>query len=446
MRSVFLGSALFGACLVYSTSVGPTAECIQERQVPKGSDRYIVLFHSPENGPAVATPDSADRSEVKRYLMGVAMRSQSSLLMERATLFAGRSLESNWLANALIFEMSPQEAREIEARPEVKQVFKDPRIRLDPIVASQVSTSAPGDSEESTWGLKAMGVLQARENHAVDGSGVVVGLLDTGFEETHPALQGKLLAWKDVVDNKQGPAYDDNGHGTHCAGTIAGSAGANGMEIGVAPGAKFVAGKIFNKHGYTSGSVILAGMQWVVDPDGKPGTGDEPRLVSNSWGSNGVTEVFLSAVESWKRLGILPVFAAGNAGPRAGTVGSPGAYPDAFTVGASTVDTQIASFSSRGPVVWRGKRIIKPDVVAPGRDVTSAFPGGGYRSLSGTSMATPHVAGLAALLYQKKPDLDLEDIRYVLEETAVQHGEGEKNSDWGRGLVDADAALNLVSK
>jgi subtilisin family serine protease len=373
-----------------------------------------------------------------------ATRSQAGFLASLGVTLVGRDLRQLWLINALVLDASPEEVEELRAWPEVERVEEDEVVSLDPVIGGTGSRiQAPGDTEQATWGLLAMRVLEAREKFLVDGSGVVVGLLDTGFDPGHPDLAGKLLRFRDLVSNKGG-AYDDNGHGTHCAGTISGGI-ASGRAIGVAPGVKIVAGKIFNKNGFTSTSVILEGMQWVVDPDGKPGSGDEPRLVSNSWGGPPGSDLFRRATQSWSKLGIFPVFAAGNAGPRPGSIGSPGGYPESFAVGATTVETQMAQFSSRGPARYDGQERLKPDVSAPGRDVTSAVPGGGYRALSGTSMACPHVSGLVALLLQKKPDLDNADLRYVLEETAVQHGEGVKNNDWGSGLVDATAALELVT-
>ena len=411
---------------------------------PAARSRHVVFLRAPAAQPGALARLAGDRAAVQRRMMADAGRVQSRFLTTQAPGLMTRRVEANWLANALVLELTADEAATLGSHPDVRRVLPDARIDLDDPEAEAPGSLAEGDDSEATWGLHAIGVLPARARHQVDGSGVLVGIRDTGYEETHPALAGKLESFRDFIDGRV-EAYDDNGHGTHCAGTIGGAPHESGMQIGVAPAVRFVAGKIFNRSGFTQVSVILAGMQWVADPDGTPGTGDEPRLVSNSWGGPPGRDIFHEAVLGWERLGVLPVFAAGNAGPRPGSVGVPGGYPEAFAVGATTVETQVAPFSSRGPSRWKGQELIKPDVAAPGHLVTSAFPGGGYRALSGTSMATPHVAGVVALLLQKKPTLDASDLRYVLEETAVQHGPGEKNMDWGSGLIDVGAALDLVA-
>lgn len=415
-----------------------------EAEAPTARQRHLVFLRAPADQPAALAALAGDRAALQRRMMADAGRMQARFLTTQAPGLLARRGEANWLANALVLELTSDEAATLASHPDVRRVLPDARIQLDDPRAEPLGALAEGDDGEATWGLHAIRALSAREKHGVDGSGVLVGILDTGYEESHPALKGKLASFRDFINGRV-EAYDDNGHGTHCAGTIGGAPHESGMQIGVAPGVRFAAGKIFNRSGFTQISVILAGMQWVVDPDGSPGTGDEPRLVSNSWGGPPGRDIFHEAVLGWERLGVLPVFAAGNAGPRPGSVGVPGGYPESFAVGATTVETQVAPFSSRGPSRWKGQELIKPDVAAPGHHVTSAFPGGGYRALSGTSMATPHVAGVVALLLQKKPDLDASDLRYVLEETAVQHGPGEKNMDWGSGLVDVEAALDVVT-
>lgn len=413
-------------------------------EAPAARQRHVVFLRGPADQSAALASLSGDRAAIQRRMMADAGRTQARFLTTQAPGLLTRRVEANWLANALVMELTASEADTLASHPDVRRVLPDARISLDDPRAEPPGALVQGDDGEATWGLHAIRALPARLAHQVDGTGVLVGILDTGFEESHPALAGKLASFRDFISGRV-EAYDDNGHGTHCAGTIGGAPHESGMQIGVAPGVRFAAGKIFNRSGFTQISVILAGMQWVVDPDGSPGTGDEPRLVSNSWGGPPGRDIFHEAVLGWERLGVLPVFAAGNNGPRPGSVGVPGGYPEAFAVGATTVDTQVAPFSSRGPSHWQGAELVKPDVAAPGHQVTSAFPGGGYRALSGTSMATPHVAGVVALLLQKKPGLDAGDLRWVLEETAVQHGDGEKNMDWGSGLVDVQAALDLVS-
>ncbi len=171
-------------------------------------------------------------------------------------------------------------------------------------------------------------------------------------------------------------------------------------------------------------------------PGGDPALA--PDVINNSWGSNvSGDDRYRLDLKALRTAGILPVFAAGNDGPGAGTVDSPGSYPEALAVGAVDADKIVASFSGRGPSPW-GE--IKPELVAPGTNVHSAFPGGAYAEGTGTSMAAPHVAGLAALLLQASPDLTPDQIEQLLMATAEPLGASAPNNATGRGLVNAYAA------
>jgi subtilisin family serine protease len=145
----------------------------------------------------------------------------------------------------------------------------------------------------------------------------------------------------------------------------------------------------------------------MLAPGGDPSKA--PDVVNNSWGSNATNSTeFLADVRAWVAAGIFPAFANGNNGPAAGTVGSPGSFPESFGVGATDINDQIASFSSRGPAIWDGVTYVKPQISAPGHQIYSAWPrqlGLDYNTISGTSMATPHLTGVVALLLSAQPDL-----------------------------------------
>lgn len=350
----------------------------------------------------------------------------------------GTPAKSNWLANCIIMDATDEQIEFIKQRDDVKFVEENKLIELvEPVETNKPSEGTPRwkDNDKATWGLQACRALDAQREFDVYGIGVKVGVLDTGIDQVHPDLRGKVIDFKDCVQNKR-DSYDDNGHGTHCAGTIGGSVNDGSMEIGVAPGVELVAGKILSAQGMGYVEWILDGMQWIAT------TG--VRLVSNSWGAGPGSRIFEDAIKGWLALDILPVFAAGNAGPRPRSVGTPGGLLDAFAVGATTSEDDIAEFSSRGPVTWDGKDFVKPDVSAPGHKVTSCLPGGGYWTISGTSMATPHVAGLAALLYEKNEDLTVEEVVNIIEASAVKFGDSEKDNDFGYGRIDCLAALGLV--
>jgi uncharacterized repeat protein (TIGR01451 family) len=213
-------------------------------------------------------------------------------------------------------------------------------------------------------------------------------------------------------------------------GTIVGSNG-----LGVAPGAQWIAAKAFDNTGGAQASWLHSAFQWMLAPNGNPALA--PRIVNNSWGSSiGASTEFQPDVQALLNTGIFPVFSAGNSGPDASTIGAPGSLDISFSVGATDILDEVALFSSRGPSPWQK---IKPEVVAPGKDILSALPGGAYGQLSGTSMAAPHVAGLAALMLQAAPSLanNLSTLANVLTSTAVRLGDPVPNNNYGWGRVDA---------
>ncbi|WP_037888732.1 S8 family peptidase [Streptomyces sp. NRRL S-87] len=231
------------------------------------------------------------------------------------------------------------------------------------------------------------------------GKGVKVAVLDSGVDQTHPDLRGVEVAEKNFTDSPD--AKDRYGHGTHVASTLAGSgARSGGRYKGVAPGARLLDGKVLGDDGFGSQSGIAAGMQWAVDQGA--------RIVNMSIVADDGPEVD-PMEEAVARLSgkALFVVCAGNEGDKPGTITSPGSAPAALTVGAVDKQDRLADFSSRGPTATG---LSKPDITAPGVDIVAAKTtqggepaGNGYTTMSGTSMATPHVAGAAALLLQQHP-------------------------------------------
>lgn len=194
----------------------------------------------------------------------------------------------------------------------------------------------------------------------------------------------------------------------------------------------------------------------MLDPDGDPNTDDGADVVNNSWGTIVSTSPTMipewrDVINAWIAAKIFPAFAIGNQGPNPRTTSSPGDYPMAFGVGATDINDRIADFSSRGPVFWEGiGDIIKPDVSAPGVDVLSSVPGGGYERWDGTSMACPHVAGTVALMIslaiknRRYDEIDVDFLKQALEGTAVDLGAPGKDNDYGSGRIDALEALRKI--
>ncbi len=273
------------------------------------------------------------------------------------------------------------------------------------------------------------------------GSGVTVAVLDTGVDASHPDLAGKVVAEQNFTEDLN-PA-DTVGHGTHVASIIAGTGAASGGKyVGVAPDAKLYDGKVCADEG-CSESAILAGMQWAAaDVHAKVanlslGGGDSPDIDPLEQAVNDLTA----------RYGTLFVIAAGNAGPGDGTVSSPGSADAALTVGAVDKSDRLAPFSSRGPRV--GDDAMKPDLTAPGVDIVAANAtgtqlgdpvGDQYVSLSGTSMATPHVTGSVALLVQEHPQWTPERYKDTLM-AAARPDPAQTGYQQGAGRVDVGRAV-----
>ncbi|MBI4869756.1 MAG: S8 family serine peptidase [Candidatus Wallbacteria bacterium] len=447
LASVVISSFLLSSTLFAAAAIDPKVQSALDKAGPGDSVKVIVLFKDAPNfnidSPAAEGPEARQRLE--ESLRANAHEAQKDFGVFAASDKSIRNVKHFWLVNAVSCVATPEAIEKIAAREDIKAIVPNEIIRLEPTregpLPKEVLHPRKGDVT-FTYGLKKLKIPELRQVYGLDGQGVTVGLIDTGVDFEHPDLKGKMVTWKDFVNNKPAP-YDDQGHGTHCAGTIAGSA-TSGLAIGVAPGAKITAAKAFSSSGSAETDWLLGAMQWMTDPDGNPATNDAPPIVSNSWGGGPGRTVFLDATKNWVRLGIFPNFAAGNSGPGAGSVGTPGGFLESFAIGATTSSDSIADFSSRGPVTWDGKQYTKPDVSAPGHDVTSAKPGGGYRNLSGTSMATPHVSGLIALMLQASPGMAINQMRELLESTSDDLGTAGKDNTFGSGRVNALAAAQIA--
>jgi serine protease AprX len=232
---------------------------------------------------------------------------------------------------------------------------------------------------------------------------------------------------------------DDNGHGSHCAGTIAGT------TYGVAPEAQILAVKVLSGSGSGSWQSVADGVQFVADY--KDAKGKRVDVASMSLGGGApIQAVLRTAFDNAVKLGVIFAIAAGNSGPSAKTIGTPGDQKDIVSVGATDINDNIASFSSRGPVVAYGDSYIKPDISAPGVNITSCWKGSATASntISGTSMATPHVAGLMALIMQAKTGLKFEQMKSILETTALDLGAAGLDTSFGWGRVQADKAVETA--
>ena len=280
------------------------------------------------------------------------------------------------------------------------------------------------------------GIPMIWEDTGYTGEGSVVSIIDTGIDSDHVGLDdldddnstndSKVIAFYDAVNNPDKTngteikAYDDQGHGTHCAGITAGTGAPDFVNIGVAPQAQLVGVKVLDEGGSGSFATVMAGMEWTVDKRHDFNI----RAASMSLGGFGLIEWTSSEEESVNRManemvrsGVALFIAAGNSAISA-QIGTPGSAEDVITVGALDKDTSIAVYSSQGPTE-EGR--VKPNIAFVGSSVMApeANSGDGYVAYSGTSMATPGAAGLAALMYQANPDLSPFDIRNIMQETST---------------------------
>lgn len=304
------------------------------------------------------------------------------------------------------------------------------KVWLNGLAKVSLDTSVPQIGAPVAW------------DRGYDGKGVSVAVLDTGIDAGHPDVSGHLVEKVDFTDSPSGPR-DGHGHGTHVASTILGTGAASGgLRKGVAPGAELRVGKVCDDKGQCTDDAVIAGMEWAAHSGAK--------VVNMSLGgdpTDGTDPLSQSLNELSRDTGTLFVVAAGNSGPDNGTVGSPGAADEALTVAAVDKQDKMADFSSRGPRIGDGAA--KPDIAAPGVDIVAAHAAGTtmgtlvddyYTSASGTSMATPHVAGAAAIIAQQHPDLTGREIKALLMSTATDLG-FDRDAQ-GVGRVDIAAAID----
>jgi len=426
---------------------------------PDGQATFFVYLD--EQADLSAAHGIADRKERRRYvyrtLQETARRTQASLLADLRDYQRKGELtkvQPFWIVNALAVTAGRSTVDALTGRPDVVYLELEPVVQI-PEPIEEASALAPQGVE---WGVSKIGADRARRDFGVTGDGILFANIDTGVDYVHPALIRKYRGtatgshdynWYDPTGTYPSAPGDNNGHGTHTMGTMVGDDGA-ANQVGVAPGAQWIAVK-----GCASsscmGSDLLKAAQWIVAPCpiGVDPTHNDPRcdpdkapdIVNNSWGGYGGDPWYLLSVQRWRDADILPAFSAGNYGGDscAATMASPGDYAESFATGATDSGDVIAWWSSKGPS--RLTVETKPNVVAPGYNVRSALPGGGYGTKSGTSMASPHTAGAAALILDANPNLSVDQVEALLMNTAVDLGQAGPDCVYGYGRIDAYAAV-----
>jgi serine protease AprX len=325
--------------------------------------------------------------------------------------------------------LSGDKLSELSKLKGVKGIYEDQKLKV---------LDVPGDSQSAASdGIEGIEDPRKDQNQGLKGDGMVVALLDTGADPGHEALQGKIIAFKDFVNNQISP-YDDNGHGTHCASLIAGE----GEEPGVAPDAKLVVVKVMDRDGSCYLSDAIRALGWCLENKDRYGI----KVISFSVGGESPSEGPSLLDEACNRMvdqGLVVCVAAGNSGPSPSSIVIPGDAEEVITAGAVDKRGTIFDRSSRGPV---SNGEIKPDLVTLGVDVVSALAGSknGYSSISGTSMAVPQVAGAAALLLQAQPDMKPSDVKRILLKTADDLGQPGPDNVYGYGALNLSGALKRL--
>jgi serine protease AprX len=422
------------------------------------------------------------RAAVRRILKSVAERSQEELLtLLRAgqqTGAVGPTIRPLWIHNVIGARLTADMVRQVAARDDVAYVNYD-RPVADVFPVEPPSDLLPGPLPEIECGVDLMGAPRVWNELDITGRGVVVAVIDTGCCIVHPDLEHQIWVnpgeipgngvddeGNGFIDDVNGWNFEDNnndiddlhyvGHGTHTSGTVAGD-GTNGQTTGMAPGCQVMVCKFWNS--FSGEQSVWDSMQYAVDNDAD--------IISASLGwphAQGPDRyTWRVTCENAMAAGLAVIYAAGNEHAYyepPDEVRTPGDVPDMITVGATDCSDGLASFSSWGPVTWQdvwpwydwgyppGK--VKPSVAAPGVQTLSTSNEGAcvtYRYLDGTSMATPHVAGAAALILEANPSLDHFQVKEILMNTAVDLGPDGIDNQYGAGRVDAyEAVLEALAQ
>ncbi|MBO3833295.1 MAG: S8 family serine peptidase [Candidatus Brockarchaeota archaeon] len=322
---------------------------------------------------------------------------------------------------AIAASLPPSAIDALKKNPNVAYVEPDYEAHIIPLVPLAKPAPPTQPPETTPWGIEKIGAPKVWSEHT--GAGVKVAVLDTGIDLTHPDL--KVAGGATFVTGTK--SYnDDNGHGTHVAGIIAALDNEIGV-VGVAPGASLYAVKVLNKQGSGFISWIIAGIEWSID--------NGMQIISMSFGSTADSTALHDELKAAYGKGIVLVAAAGNNGPGENTITYPAKYPEVIAVGATDENDYVAEWSSRGPEL---------ELTAPGVNIYSTYKGGSYRMLSGTSMACPHVTGTVALILSKNPSLSPDEVRDILQKTAIDLGSSGQDSTYGYGRVDAYTAVTAT--
>ena len=392
----------------------------------------VVMVFSGVVSAAKVDPGVAEAMKTSNGLINVIVSFNKGASVELKNMGGVVKYDNLWIINGKAASLPAAAINALAKNPNVKAIYLDREMKAALDLAKGAANYAPAWTDGYT------------------GGGVTIAILDTGISQ-HPDFLGRLVAFKDFINGKT-DFYDDNGHGTHCAGDAAGNGAMSaGLYKGPAYEANIVGVKVLNRSGAGSWSTIISGIQWCIDNKTAYGIDIISMSLGGTANQSYIDDPVCQAVEQAWRAGIIVCAAAGNEGPSYGTIDTPGLDPLIITVGATydkqtadRSDDYVVSFSSRGPT-YDG--LTKPDVVAPGTYIMSTKNAGRnntykeyYQEMSGTSMATPICAGVCALILDAFPTMTPDQVKNKLMSTAINLGV-EANIQ-GAGLIDAYAAAH----
>ena len=457
--------------------IGPVLEQVLEEASQAEMVKVIAVFDDRvDNEKLDYELIMSKTSLARRHYVVVNRLQEKATLTQPSVLSRLENLKKNdqvanirpfWISNMIAFEGTAEAIAQIADMPEIESVVYDRPVELIRPVRDE-NAEQPLIAAHSQ-GLDVMNV-PAVWAMGYTGAGRLVANIDTGVEGTHPALTSRWRGnnghphdecWYDPVGSTNYPEdYDE--HGTHTMGTICGRSSTTYDTVGVAINAQWIACASIDNGASTSD--VIASFEFVTDPDDNPYTTDDvPDVVSNSWGWSPILHsidpcdnTFWSVMDGCENAGVVVIFAAGNEGEYgSNSLRTPSdratTYYNAFSVGAidgHTPGYPITSFSSRGPCdCATDDRNIKPECVAPGYNIRSSVPGGGYESngWNGTSMACPHIAGAVAILRQVNPNLTVNQIKEIIIQSCVDLGTSGEDNTYGHGYLNLVTAVQIAS-
>jgi len=442
-----LTGAIVGVAGFSAVAAGADSDDVRLEPAPDAGDGSQWVLEL-ENG-ALSRGESAGVSA--NELKVNARESQTNLVQTLESTEGVSVRKQFWITNAVLVEIDDESDLEptdtFRTMEDVTDVH--PNFWIEgPEPADVNPMTALEDESETTYGLEQISAPRVWEAYENRGEGTRVAVLDTGIDPDHPAIDLAEDGWAEFDEEGNEIGADPNdagGHGTHVSGTVAGG-DPDGIHIGVAPETELYHGKVLDGGG--TFAQIIGGIEWAVDNDAD--------VINMSLGAEGYVPEMIEPVRAAKAAGTLVVSSSGNSGPD--TSGSPANVYDNFAIGATDPGEAVADFSSGEliyseeawaeadeiPAEWPTWYTV-PNVAAPGVDVLSAAPGGGYVEMSGTSMASPHAAGIAALALSADPDLTPTDIEEAIEgETVHPEGQSEQDTRYGYGITDVFRAVTAL--